>query len=218
MSLMDASKSGIVDLDLQNERGLAYVLGVKGVQSNPNHVDMTTVRPVIDMNMQGYSKLHDYDEIHWCNHYETLTGQTNHSINMIAYGNQIGVNNQIVVPLNHNMILWGIEVYVLFTGAGIAAFAGNDIFIALEMYLSGARDITKWCGSTTTVPASAEYWPGTNGLPTLSRDNMYVIPATAQVRARARSTSGVAFPAGTSLRYKALGQCFPIGAPLPMNI
>lgn len=46
-------------LDPQGRHGLEHVLGINGIMRNPDHVDLSTINPVIDMGMQGHARLND---------------------------------------------------------------------------------------------------------------------------------------------------------------
>jgi hypothetical protein len=49
----------LTHVDPQGAHGLEHVLGINSAQSNPDWVDLSHIRPVIDMGQMGHARLHD---------------------------------------------------------------------------------------------------------------------------------------------------------------
>lgn len=90
-------------IDPQGYHGLQHVLGINGVQSNPDRVNLDSITPVIDMNMRGDARIHDPDNIRFVNAaYTFLSFRANYVTNIISYGNTSSANNlDLAYSLNH---------------------------------------------------------------------------------------------------------------------
>lgn len=218
MMLHDKNKRSAVDP--RNMRGIEYVLGVKETQTNPDEVDLTDVKPVIDMNMEGYARLNDYDQLLEC--YTpvavSISGLSTKTWRCLSVQNPVGLDPQIVVPVSYNFLSWGIKVYLQTNAAGAAALAGKYISLEFEMFTPFGRTITKYHGTTQCVAGVQLYAPGHYWLHGLTRENICLIPAGCAMQFTWWLQDGTNFPANTGVYYSWCGQAFPAGAPIPMGI
>jgi len=220
MSLMMDSRAKRSAIDPRNQRGLEYTLGIKEPQSNPDEVDLTDVKPVIDMNMQGYARLNDYTKLLECHESmgDPISGLQTKTWRCLSVQNAVGAEPQILVPVGHNFVSWGIKVYLFTNAAGAAALAGKYISLEFEMITPTGQNVTKYHGVTQCNAGILLYAPGHYWLHRLTREHICVVPAGCAMQFTWWLQDGTNFPANTEIFYTWVGQAIPEGAPIPMGI
>jgi len=210
-----------VPIDPQGARALSHVLGVRGIYSNPDTVDMSTVNLTMDMSMGGFCKLNDYSQYRSCLELtHSVAGVQTRTFRILRYGspNPGEPEDQILVPLDHNFYSWGIKSHLILTAAGAAAMAGKYISIEILMQTPAGDEITKYHG-TGHVSAGVElYAPGHYEFPPLNRDSLYVVPAGCTLTEVWWVQDGTNFPAGSTVTYSLAGCCLPLSSPIPMGV
>lgn len=199
----------------QNQKGLRHVFDIKDPQLNPEHVDMGAVQPVIDMSFNGFAKLNDYSLLQGITESgDTIAGVQTKTWRVLSYSNSFGATTQIVVPPNHNFLIWGIKQHIYFNAAGAAAFNGKYISSELLMNCpdSGGTQITKWHGTGHVSSGCLLYAPGHFEISPLTKENIQVIPADCTLDIVWWAQDGSIFPANTVVVYAIAGQAFPVGA------
>lgn len=207
-----------------NLRGMTYLLGTIGQQSAPDYVDQSAVIPVVDVGMNGYARLNDYSNLLYCRENEgvNLAGVQTKTVRVISYViNDGSGDEQIVVPNDHNLVIWGWKMYVYTNAAGAAAL--NQKYMSMEVTMSvpiGGIDIeiTKYHGTGHCSTNVLLYAPGHYEFAPLNRNDLYIIPRTCFVEATVWLQDGTNFPANTSLYYTIVGQPFPVGMAVPWGI
>lgn len=209
-------------VDPRNMRGLPYVLGVKGVQSNPDEVDLATTQPVIDMNMEGFARLNDYDRLLSCQSVALLTplvGLQTKTVRILSVQNAVGADAQILVPVGYNFLVWGAKAYYILNAAGAAALAGEYVSLEIEMITPLNVNITKYHGTGHVSASCEQYHPGHYEYSPLTRENLCVVPAGCALTLTVWIQDGaLTFPAASYLRWAMVGQAMPEGAPMPVAV
>jgi hypothetical protein len=218
MMLHDKDKRSAVDP--RNMRGLEYILGIKETQSNPDEVDLSDVKPVIDMNMEGYARLNDYDRLLEC--YTSVpvsvAGQQTHTWRCLSVQTPVGLDPQIVVPVSYNFYFWGIKVFLMTDNAGAAAMNGTWQTLEFEMITPLGHNVTKYYSTMKMDSGILHYAPGHYDALPLTRENLYLIPAGCALQFTWWRQFGGNFPANTTVSYSMCGQAVPPGAPIPWGV
>lgn len=91
-------------IDPQGRHGLEHLLGINGVQSNPDRVNLDTIHPVVDMSMNGYARLNDLSNLHSKIVSKTLAAPAaNLIVWLLSYGNaQNPLLDDMVYPVGFN--------------------------------------------------------------------------------------------------------------------
>lgn len=79
-------------IDPQGAHGMEYILGINSAKINPDIVDMDHIKPVIDMNMQGYAHMYEPSNERFNQQNITLGDGTATSITdtILSYGTKSG--------------------------------------------------------------------------------------------------------------------------------
>lgn len=206
-------------IDMGGQRGLAYITGINEPQTNPEEVETNSIKPVIDMAFNGFAKLNDYDHLIDCAESgSTIAGLQTKTWRVLSYGNASGADQQIVVPVGYNFLVWGIKQHIYFDAAGAAAYNGKYISSEVLMTTPTGTEITKWHGTGHVSSSAVLYAPGHYEFSPLTRENVCVIPAGSILTIVWWSQDGSNFPANTDVIYAIVGQAFPVGAPMPYGI
>lgn len=201
-----------------NQKGLRHVFEIKDTQLNPEHVDMGAVQPVIDMNFGGNATLNNYDLLQGCTEPgSSVVGVQTKTWRILSYVNASGVDQQIVVPPNHNFLIWGIKCHLYFNAAGAAAIAGKYFSIEIKMICpdSGSTEVSKYHGTNFGYAGCLLYGLGGLYFRECTKLNMQVIPADCVLEITTWVQDGTNFPNSCVMVYSIVGQAFPVGAPAP---
>lgn len=213
---------GLILISPRNQRGLAYLFEIKEDQTNPEYIDMGAIAPVIDMNFGGYAKMHDYTNLLYCAEAgSTIGGLQTKTWNILSYGNATGADQQIVVPVGYNTIIWGIKCYLQTDAAGAGALSAKYFNCNIKMVcpIGGGTDVTKWRATFIGHTGVQLYQPGgADNVPPLNRNDLYIVPDACKLTMVWWMQDGSTFPANTNIIYHIVAQSFPIGAPLPQGI
>lgn len=208
-------------IDMRGARGLSYVLGINNVQTNPDEADLSFVQPVIDMSMCGYSRLNDYTRLMGiAEPGSSIAAAQTKTWRILSHGNAVGVDRQVVVPVGHNFVIWGIKQHLYYNAAGAAADNGKYISseILMNCPTSPGVQVTKYHGTGHVSSNCLLYAPGHYEFSCMSRENVYVVPAGCSLDLVWWKQDGTMFPANTVVVYAIVGQAFPDGAPIPQMI
>lgn len=207
-------------VDPRNQRGLEYILGINEPQVNPDEVDLSDIKPVIDMNMEGYARLNDYNNLIGCTQAGgvSVAGLQTRTWRVLSVQNAVGADQQILVPVGMNFVSWGIKVYLQTDAAGAAVLAGKYISLEFEMITPLGYNVTKYHG-TGHCSASVElYAPGHFEFTPMDRTQICIVPAGCAMQFTWWVQDGTNFPANTDVYYNWVGQAVPEGAPIPMGL
>jgi hypothetical protein len=205
-------------IDMKGARGLSHVLGINSVQTNPDEADLGFVQPVIDMSMCGYSRLNDYTLLRGAAETaSSIASAQTKTWRILSHGNAVGATKQIVAPVGHNFIIWGIKTNIYYNTAGAGADAGKYVSceIIMNCPTSPAVFVCKYHGTFHISSGCLLYAPGHYEFAELTRQNIYVVPAGCSLDLIYWKQDGTMFPANTNVEYRIVGQAFPDGAPLP---
>lgn len=204
----------------RNQGGLRYLFDLVDPQSNPERIDMGAIQPVIDMNFSGYAKLNDYDKLEDCEEpSSSIAGVQTKTWRILSYGNDDGSGDtQLVVPVGHNFIVWGIKMHIYFNAAGAAAFSGKYISSEVLAIMPTGAEVTKWHGTGHVSSGCLLYAPGHYEFAPLTRNELCIIPAGTVLNLVWWAQDGSNFPGTTVVRYAIVGQAVPEGAPLYGNV
>lgn len=202
-----------------NQQGLRYLFDIVDPQSNPEHIDMNAIQPVIDMNFGGFAKLNDYGRQQSCTEpTSSIAGVQSKTWRILTYGNASGVTQQVVVPVGHNFHLWGHKLDIYFDAAGAAAFANKWITCEILWWTPNGTELCKYHASWQCANGYQLFAPGGKGAPPLNQSDMQVIPAGTNVDLVFWSQDGSNFPANTRVKYCLYGIAYPNGAPIPGQV
>jgi len=202
-----------VGIEVKNRNGLRYMFQINEAQSNPEILDMTSIIPTIDMSMMGHALLDDTSKYLSCDGRTTssVAGVQSKTFKILSYGNAVGADTQIVVPLNHHFVVWGVKILLYTNVAGAGVINNKWISIELEL-LTGSVPICKYQNDFTGNSLRQQYQQP------LDRSNLQVVPCGCTLQLSTWIQDGTNFPANTSLQYTLVGQAVPSGAPLPLGV
>lgn len=203
----------------RNQGGLRYLFDIADPQSNPEFVDMGAIQPVIDTNFNGFAKLNDYTKTESCEQLsDSIAGVQTKTWRILSYGNASGADTQVVVPVGHNYVVWGIKQHIYFDAAGATAFSGK--YISSELLMTGPDGVqtTSWHGTGHVSSGCLLYAPGHYEFSQLTRENVRILPAGSILELVWWVQDGSNFPANTVVRYALAGQAVPEGAPLYLGV
>lgn len=211
--------------DPRPSRALEYLLGITGVKTNPEEVDLSSVRATVDMGMGGHAFLHDTAKYQAIEELDNTDLVGNQSVNfpLVSYVSSIGVNQQVVTPPNEHFVLWGISVYLYYTPGALAVHNGNWVGLALRLVQPNGVSCKKWMGVYMVQNGIQLYHDGlhcgsSGGMEKITGRHIGVVPAHCQLSMDIWTQRGENFPAGISVNYEVMGQSVPVGAPLPLNV
>lgn len=216
MQLRDHSKR--THIEMLNQKGLLYIFGMNEPQTNPDYIDLNQVQPVVDLAFDGYSKFPDTEKSQGVqNASVAINGLQTKTFRILSYGNSVGADPQIVVPVGSNFMLWGLKWYVQYNAAGAAAANGwyqsHELKMACPDGLSELEIFNDLQEITTGVQ---QYHLGSARVGFGSRPGMLVVPAGCQLFLTTWLQDGTkTFPAGTVATYHVYGTALPVGAPIP---
>lgn len=203
--------------------GLSNLLGIKGVRSAPDSVNMEAVIPQIEIGQQGYAILNNDDALLQCEAAFglSLAGLQSKTCRVLSYVLASGLDGQIVVPVNHNFYFWGIKWYWNTNAAGAAALNGKYVSMEWANLINVAGtvcEVEKYFGTGICRTGILQYHPGGEQFFPLTRQNIYIVPAGVNCQITVWLQDGTNFPANTYMYYRLVGQAVPIGVQIPQNI
>ena len=202
----------------RNQGGLRYLFDISDPHSNPEHIEMGSIQPTIDMSMGGYARMNDYSQLKDAGLVGVaLSGQQTATFNILSYGNVYGIDPQIVVPIGHCCVVWGIKMHLQMSAADAGANNGKYAQCVLQMIAPTivSPAVTKWNGTFQVNTNQLLYSPGTRYVENITRDNVSVIPPSTRLAFTIWWETGGNFPNSAVFTYSIVGQCFPVGGPLP---
>lgn len=180
---------------------------------------MTAIQPVVDMQFGGFAKLNDYGKQQSCTQLSSsIAGVQSKTWRVLSYGNAVGADTQLVVPVGHNFHLWGHKMDIYFNAAGAAAFNGKYISCEFLWWTPDGTELCKYHGTCHVSSGCLLYAPGHYELRALNMADMQVIPAGTQMDLVWWCQDGSNFPAVTRVKYCLYGIAYPEGAPLPGQV
>lgn len=203
-----------VKIDVKSH-GLQYMFDINEPQSNPESLDMSNIIPVIDMSMGGHALLHDSDKYLSADGRSgsNLVGVQSKTFRVLTYGNASGADPQVVVPLNHHFISWGMKCMFYTNAAGAAAINNKWGSIELELFPGvGAVPAVKFIGEFLGSSLKQQYAFN------ITREFLQIVPAGSYCQLSIWLHDGSVFPAATELKYTLIGQAVPVGAVLPLGV
>jgi len=207
------------NIELKGNSALTFLLGINSVVSNPAEIDLSTVNPVIDMGMSGYSYLHDSTRYLSLFDGAGLAGLQTKTMRILTQGNAFGANPQLVYPIGCHFVVFSCTFTMVVDAAGAAAINNKYIIAALEMGLPNTSIVTKkWRGQITGDTACKHYFDGMQRVEKINRDHLYILPSGSNLSYVIYVDDGTNFPANTTFEYHLTGMAVPVGAPLPLDI
>lgn len=212
----------ISNIELRGNQALQFLLGVNTPQTNPEKIDMSTVNPVVEMSMQGFSNLHYSDRyMALAATGENLTGLQTKTVRILSQGNS-GIppfnQPQIVFTLGCHFVVFGCTFTVATNAAGAAALNNKNMTANVEMIMPDGTIIKKWRGQLLGDSTLQHYYDGMQRTEKINRQHICIVPSGCSLNIVIYIEDGTAFPAGTTLEWSIAGMNIPIGAPLPIGI
>lgn len=201
-----------VKIDVKS-RGLQYMFDINEAQSNPETLDLSNIIPTVDMGMGGHALLHDSSKYLNADGRSgsNLVGVQTKTFRVLTYGNASGADPQIVVPLNHHFVSWGMKCMFYTNAAGAAALNTKWVSVELEMYPNTVPAV-KFIGEIQCSTSKQQYAFN------ITREFLQIVPAGAYLNLSIWLHDGSLFPAATELKYTLIGMAVPVGAPIPMGV
>lgn len=211
--------SGITLINPGNQQGLRYLFDIADPQSNPENIDMTAIQPVVDMNFGGFAKLHDYTNLLSCAEpASSIAGVQSKTWTILCYGNATTADQQVIVPVGHHFVSFGIKMHIYFNAAGAAAVNGKYISSEVLMIAPSGTEITRYHMTFVAASGCLLYAPGFQNTEVINRQHLCVVPAGSKINVVFWLQDGTNFPAATVVRYALVGQAIPVGSPLPIGV
>jgi hypothetical protein len=207
----------------KSSKGLEYIFGIKEMQSYPDNLNLDMVQPVIDLSMGGNALLHDSAKYKCESMSESIAGANNFSFPLISYNTPVGITTQVVYPINHHFVVWGISILVSFDAAGAAAFNTIDFASCIRLYQPAGQYVDKWFGEFVGATNVRLYFDGLQKSGSamnekITKNHINVCPAGCRMTIEIFTQAGANFPANTTFNVRTQGQAVPIGAPLPLCV
>lgn len=203
----------------RGNKGLQSLFDISDPQANPEKIDMGAIQPVIDMQFGGFAKLNNYELQESCTELSSsVAGVQTKTWRVLSYGNAVGGDQQIVVPVGHNFHLWGHKMDIFFDAAGAGAFNGKYISTEFLWWTPDGTELCKYHGTGHVSGGCQLYAPGHYEFGKLNMSDMQVIPAGTQMDLVWWVQDGSNFPANTRVKYCLYGVAYPEGAPLPGRV
>jgi hypothetical protein len=232
-------------IDPQGRHGLEHLLGINGIKSNPDQVNLDTIHPTVDMSMGGHAKVYDpANERYHCLSL-ALSGSSNVEGGLITYGNLIG-GLEMVYDIGHTLRIIALD-YRIHVDEDAAGFVlpGKSYSIAF-LFVNGTASVAFYRATHSTnaqaVSADSQYYqqPGdwmyepaflnaggvtsrySHAFGSGNQIRCPLVPPTWGVNVQAFTNCLPApnanhfdFPPGSFMQISVLAQQVPWGAPIP---
>jgi len=207
------------NIELRGNSALQFLLGINTPQTNPETVDLSSVNPVVEMSMQGFSHLHYTDRYLSINSTgNAMAGVQTKTYRMLSSGNAVGADTQIIVPIGCHFICFGASVTMVVDAAGSAAINNKFITCAIEMVMPNSDVVKKWRAMYLGNTNNRHYYDGVTNTEKITRNHLCVVPSSCALSLVIYTEDGSNFPANTTMEYFISGMSIPIGAPLPIGV
>lgn len=208
-------------IDLRGQSPLPSMFNVRDTRSYPETFDMSTIQPTLDMAMGGYKDMHTYSR--WSGKMVVglgIGGLQTKFYPIANYGQAVGGDPQIIIPINHCFVLFGLSLKITFDAAGSGAIGG--VYFSQELHLYNAvafGDPTHfykpWRGTYLGNASLRGYFDGSLTTEIITLKHLRVIPAGCSLGFQTYTQNGSLFPANTIVDWSIAGINVPIGEPLP---
>jgi hypothetical protein len=123
------------NIDPQGGHGLEHLLGINGSKSNPERVNLDTINPVVDMNMNGYGKLNDLPRLRSKVIGKSLPAPAANLLAwVVSYINpQNALGDDMVYPASHNTRIVAINYHIIVPDP-LGLLAGRTYRVDLILY------------------------------------------------------------------------------------